>query len=66
MLVRMWSKESTYPSLAGMHTCATTMEISQAVPLEAGVIPPLSFSYMFIEIRDIPVILLQEFHNKTF
>ena len=36
----MWSEGTSHPLLVGMQTCATTVEISVAVPQETGSQPP--------------------------
>lgn len=36
MLMRIWSKESTPPLLAGAQTCTATMETNTAVPQKDG------------------------------
>ena len=62
MLERLWSKENTHPSLVGMQTCATTLEISVVVSQETGSQPPSGPSISTLE--NIPKrcpILLQKY-----
>lgn len=62
MLVRMWSKGNTHPSLVGLYSCSATMKISMAIPQEFGINLPqdLYIQLLYIHPKDIP-----SYHKNT-